>query len=77
MNTLQFASFYIYNKLYPINKIPLARVIVKYIKSLLIHPLNSSHTKLLKHIKHRQTDIDIAEENNIYWMLTQQWPVSN
>ena len=32
---------------------------------------------LLKHTKHRPTDIDIAEENNIYQMLTQQRPVSN
>ena len=52
-------------------------VTVKYIKSLLIHPLNSSHTQLLKHTKHRTTDIDTAEENNSYRMLTQQRPVSN
>ena len=50
---------------------------VKYIKSLLIHPLKSSHTYLLKHIKHRPTDIDIAEENNSYLMLTQQGPALN
>ena len=47
-------------------------VIVKYIKSFLIHLIN-----YLKHTKLRPTDIDTAEENNSYRMLTQQRPVSN
>ena len=60
-----------------LNKRALVPVIVKYIKSLLIHPLNSSHTQLLKYIKHKPTNIDTVEENNTYRMLTQQRPVSN
>ena len=55
----------------------LHEIFSKYIKSLLMHPLNSSHTQLLKHAKHRPTDIDIAEENNIYRMLTQQRSMPN